>query len=80
MLVFSQLFWAYILNTHNQLVVAVASWVCEDTSCCKGMKYYCVTLMLTKKVGYLYSLVCLVVQHLLSADDAVVLEVYCDET
>jgi len=36
--------------------------------------------MLTKKVEYLYSLVCPVVQHLLSADEAAVLEVYSDET
>jgi hypothetical protein len=32
-LVFSQMFWAYILK-----VVAVASKVCEGAGCCKGMK------------------------------------------
>jgi len=36
--------------------------------------------MLTKKVEYLYSLVCAVVQHI-SADDAgLLMEVYSDET
>jgi len=36
--------------------------------------------MLTKKVEYFYSLMCPVVQHLHSADDAGVLEIYSDET
>ena len=46
----------------------------------KGVKENHVTLVLTKKVEYLDSLIYAVIQHLLSADDAELLEVYSDET
>jgi hypothetical protein len=77
-LVFSELLWTCVLNICTQSTVKVLSKVSEGAGCCKGVKENHVTLALLKKTECLDNPVYPLVQHLLSPDDAGLLEIYPD--